>query len=748
MRINQINTNNAGIPILARIHRLTSIRILYALVALYILSLCQLYSRQRSATFGVVSELKTVRGARGILAADFNGDGIPDLATFSNNQVYLHFQENDTVRWRTVPVRFDVQIVDIVAAHCDNDRLSDLVMITEHPSEIQVYLGKTDDKFSFRWKAPLNQTFENVVVGDINNDGKVDILLFGKKEPGITAFLGNNNGTFGAPVTILSDYTFSTVAVEDFNEDGINDVLAVNWISNEVLLFSGFGKMKFSNPSVLSFEDEPTEVATAFIDSGFTKDLVVGFSEKKEIQTFAGDGFGGFTHLQTIPLESVPSQIGVADFNADGKQDIVLFSQERKCIEVLLNNGMGGYADRSLFAAGKSPEEFTIFTDEYKSFPDIAIVDNDRSHLRLLQNSAVRVVRAKQMSYCLGLQPTGILVADVNSDGWPDILVGNSGSQSISLLTNYGDGTFEGQISFPTSFNVSSLLYCLRNDTLSKVLATDIKQDKVSITDLSAKDLSHLSYALTASFEPDILLATLGKNNAFLTIFDLDHGELPRDVSLMKFQQISQTRFVEQSFSIHPNGPAIAASIGDFDGDGILDVAYLSLNKKLKKIEAYESKGTAATEFITPRLAFRLEGQDTVSAFLWSADLNNDGIQDLVMLLREPVNLLYTSLGRRDTTLAAPQTDTNYVVNVLSKDRLKFFDVNGDGKIDIILDNSLTKTIQVYFGNGDGTFSAPVRLMNSEGLGGFAIEDINKDDIPELIVTDTGNGVLKIVSIE
>lgn len=692
--------------------------------------------------------MKTVRAPRGILTADFNGDGIQDLATFSNNQIYLHIQENDTVRWRTVPVRFDVQIVDMVAAHCDNDRLSDIVLITEHPSEIQVYLGKPDNKFSFRWKAPLTQPFENIVVGDINNDGKADILLFGKKEPGITVYLGNNNGTFAAPVAILSDYTFSTVAVEDFNEDGINDVLAVNWISNEVLLFSGFGKMKFSNPSVLSFEDEPTQLATAFLDSGYTKDLVVGFSERKEIQTFAGDGFGGFTHMQTISLESAPSQIGVADFNADGKQDIVLFSQERKCIELLLNNGKGEFGERSLFAAGKSPLEFAIFSDEYKSYPDIAVVDNDRSHLRLLQNSAVRVVRAKQMAYGMGLLPTGILVADVNADGWPDILVANSGSQSISLLTNYGDGTFEGQVLLPTSSNVSSLLYCLRNDTLAKVLATDNKQDKVSITDLNSKDLSHISYALSASLDPDVLLATLGQGNELLTIYNLDHGDLPHDVSLMKFQQISQTRFVEQGFSIHPAGPAIAASIGDFDGDGIPDVAYLCLNKKLKKIEAYQSKGTASSEFVAPRLAFRMDGQDTISAFLWTTDLNKDGIQDLVVLLRDPVNLLYTSLGRRDTTLTAPRTDTNYAVNVLSKDRLKFFDVNGDGKMDIVIDNSLTKTIQVLFGNGDGSFSAPVRLINSEGVGGFAIDDINKDDIPELIVTDTGNGVLKIVSIE
>ena len=692
--------------------------------------------------------MKTTRDARGITTGDFNGDGISDIAAFGGNQVFIHFQQKDSVQWRTVPMRLESQVVKMIAARCNDDSLWDLIMIAEHPSEIQVYLSKPEEKFSLRWKAPIAQSFEDVVAGDINNDGKVDILLSGKKEPGITVFLGNKNGTFRQPTTILSDYTFSSVSVQDVNEDGINDILAVNWISNEVLLFSGFGKMRFSNPSVLSFEDEPISVVAANLDSNFTKDLAVSFAEKKEIQTFSGDGFGGFVPLQTIPLGYVASQINVGDFNADGKQDIAVFSQEQKNMDILVNDGAGHFEGHAVFAAGRAPAEFVVLADRYQSLADLVILDKARSYLRFLQNSDVRMKRRKQMSYSTALEPTAIITSDLDRDGWLDILVANSASQSFSVLRNYGDGTFEGQIPFPCSFNVSSLVSCLQSDTTSKIIAAGMKEDKISITDVYAKDYSHFSYTLSVPPQPNILWTVMDEKNGYLTILNLDAGELAHGISLMKFQQISQTRFVEQSYSIHSNNPVLGASIGDFDGDGNADLSYLSFNKKMKRIEGYEAKGSPSGEFMQARLSFKIDLLDTVSALLWHADLNRDGIEDLVFLLREPVNLLYTSLGRRDTTFAIPWTDTNYAVNTFSSDRLKFFDANGDRHIDIILDNSLTKTIQVLFGNGNGTFGAPVRLVNSEGLGGFAIEDLNNDGIPELITTDIANGVLKIVSLE
>jgi len=695
-----------------------------------------------------VTELRTVRDANGIIVGDFNGDGVADIASFGNRRMYLHLQESDGNEWQLVPLTFEQTIEDAVSARCNNDALSDLVLVTDNPPELQVYLAKPDNQFYLKWKAPLTNSFEKIVAGDINSDGKTDLLLFGKKEAGITIFLGHGNGSFRPPTTILPDYTFRFVKIEDVDGDGINDILAINWVTNEVLLFSGYGRMKFSNPSTLSFESEPSMVATAMLDSSGTKDLVVGFDDADEIQTFSGSGFGGFSPLQTIRLSSPSQQFAIADFDTDGKQDIAVFSQKEKSVDVLLNTGTGLFKQHTLFSAGNSPEEFSLYEDASRSLPSLVVLDQGPSQLRMMRNSDVQVQGAKQMSYCTGLGPAGIKTSDATHDGLADILVANQTSQSISLFVNKGRGVFEGQVSFPCSYSVSFLPYCERIDSVVDLISTGEREDRVSVTEINTSDYSQITFALSTLQVPDILSIVMDRATGFLTINNLDHTELPRHISLMRFQQITQSRFIEQSLTMNPTSTAITASMGDYDGDGILDLAYLEFDKRMRKLDLYEAKGTASNEFIPARLAFSIGADDISAAYMWSADLNADGTADLIVLLGEPKHLLYTSLGQRAASFAPPHTDTSYAVDVLSKDRLRFFDMNGDGYLDVIVDNDLSKTIQVCFSSKDGTLSPPVRLINSEGLGGFAVDDVNNDGLPELIVTESARGLLRIISLE
>ena len=70
-------------------------------------------------------------------------------------------------------------------------------------------------------------------------------------------------------------------------------------------------------------------------------------------------------------------------------------------------------------------------------------------------------------------------------------------------------------------------------------------------------------------------------------------------------------------------------------------------------------------------------------------------------------------------------------------------DVNGDGKPDLVVANQCgggictTSVIEVFLGNGDGTFRAPVSVSWA-GLGpsSIVIADVNKDGKPDLVVTN------------
>src|SRR6516225_1503420 len=51
-------------------------------------------------------------------------------------------------------------------------------------------------------------------------------------------------------------------------------------------------------------------------------------------------------------------------------------------------------------------------------------------------------------SFSVGIDPTAVVIADVNGDGKPDIITANFGSNDVSVLLGNGDGTFQAAQDF------------------------------------------------------------------------------------------------------------------------------------------------------------------------------------------------------------------------------------------------------------------------------------------------------------
>lgn len=722
------------------------------IIILWIILYCSgdqpLWAQRTVTTFGAVTELKVNQSTSGIVTGDFNGDGLADIAGFGSYGVKLYFREPHALDYRTVPTGITKPIVMMEAARCNGDRMTDLVAVTGEPEALQVYLLKRNGKTFLSWEHRMEEPIEHLLLADINDDGKTDILLYGKKRLGVVAFLGLGNGTFRAPQIIFPEYSFSAMCVTRFREMSNNIVAGGNWVSNQILTFSGFGRMKFSTPSVLQCPFEPTMIRLAPDANGQTGELIVGSEQATSLRVFREDSNGEYTHGSDVDVGYPVSSAEVCDINGDDQPDIVALNNEVRILTVILNDGKGDFREHLDFYAGQMGTKFLLLQGSAAPGSDAAVLDSANSRVRILLHSDVPLASKSENTFGTGPQPTQICACDVTHDGRDDLLLANRGSQSVSLFLSMANGALSGQIQFPLSITPSHFESLSLNDSTAVIVATASGAGNITILEVDTRRFSHSSYILPTEGEVGILSLHADSAHQLLHILAVVHEGMPAHTSLIEFEQIGPSKFVERTVSVQKEENLLSATVGDFTGDGVPDIVFCRPDAQRHTLDLYESYGTRSGDFASPILISSYPDSSTSSIRLWHHDLTSDGIEDLVCNSGGLQNALIVYRGRKDSALVSGPVPPTNPISITSSDRLRFVDMNSDGKVDIVLENQRTKTIEVYLNRGDGNLAPPYGLISTEGMGGFDIGRISQAGGYDLALTDSINGLLRIIPLK
>jgi len=180
-----------------------------------------------------------------------------------------------------------------------------------------------------------------------------------------------------------------------------------------------------------------------------------------------------------------------------------------------------------------------------------------------------------------------------------------------------------------------------------------------------------------------------------------------------------------------------AAAVGDFNNDGIADLAVTEPNSSLVSIMMGVGDGTF---WKTASYAVNVG-----PVFVAVSDFNNDGVPDLAVVnggfassgVGASVSIL---LGNGDGTF---QPATNYLAG-LSPQSLAIGDFNWDGNAELAVANYGSGTVSILLGDGTGSFRLAENLTVGGNPQSVAAADLNRDGKLDLAVT---NGPLNIVSI-
>ena len=308
------------------------------------------------------------------IAADFNGDGVLDLAATAGNGVATMLGNGDGTFRPRVSFSAGAQSQDLAAGDFNGDGRVDLAVSLISPEfSLALLAGNGDGTFS----API--MFENtgalddspaIVATDLDNDGRLDVVLAHMLScfvspcvaaRTITVILGFGNGTFQTPFEIDVGTGMSRIAVGDFNSDGIKD-LGIAGDQAQVYILLGIGNGSFlKQPTINLIASgtigvDGTDIDVADLNGDTIQDLVVAIAlNGSRTAILLGNNDGSFqpARIITEPRLRVPQYQVIADFNRDGFIDLALSlaNGTEGLFEILRGNGDGTFGAPQLYLA-------------------------------------------------------------------------------------------------------------------------------------------------------------------------------------------------------------------------------------------------------------------------------------------------------------------------------------------------------------------------------------------------------------
>jgi hypothetical protein len=290
--------------------------------------------------------------------ADINGDGEPDLVGITNSSavaVLLGSGDGRFMDARNIVVDSSSYSIDgAVAADFNGDGKPDLAVAEQnYPNgQVSVVLGKGKGTFGQSIHSPLSTTATNpglMLAGDFNGDGKSDLAVMDNNGNGFQVILGRGDGSFGTPVDTPLNYSVLSFAVGDFNKDGKADLVVTSGYNSSpfvsVFLSNGDGTFRQGRQYVIY---PNSYVSVADVNGDGEPDLIVvaagNYGSPYNLLVFLGNGDGSFKDPTFGPADNYTSQAVVGDFNGDRKLDIAVGTTSGTAF--LAGNGDGTFGNQ------------------------------------------------------------------------------------------------------------------------------------------------------------------------------------------------------------------------------------------------------------------------------------------------------------------------------------------------------------------------------------------------------------------
>lgn len=695
-------------------------------------------------------------------AADFNGDGIMDIAVagYRGGKVSVLLGQGAGLYSREdYQLDADDKLTPraVTAADMNGDDAPDIVVVTRAagtaPSTVGVLLNQGDGTFEAGKSSSIGAIATGVASADVNGDGNADVVTADIGSGNVSLFLGNGDGSLKAPKVFPAADGVNSVALVDVNGDGDADVVTSNGASQSVSVLPGDGKGGFGAAKSFPAGVAATALAVGDVTGDGKADAVVanGDSGEPGVSVLAGAGNGTFAATPILlDTTSETGAVAIADLDGDDTGDIIAanFDPNASSVSVLVAQGDGTFKQHVDYDTGYSP--FFISTADFDGDgkTDLITANSNGTDMTLLAGRGNGTLQS-HITLSTGNDPAGVGAADVNGDGKIDIVASNFGdsdpsetatSYTISVFLNNGKGGFLDGTQYPAGATPNSVLLAdVNGDDRVDVLTPNNASDTVSVllnngsgkfgtpVPYTTGDLP-ISIALddvTGDGVPDLVVAN-----------DITPTKASPYGSVSVLPGSSDGTFGAKTDYRTAAGP-VDVAVGDLNGDKRADIAVADYAASSISILINNGNGfDTAKNYSTAEE----ENQASSPQAIAIGDVNEDGDADVVVANRGSSNI---AVFAGDGTGAVGEPDF-FPTGTVPFD-LVLLDYNDDDHIDVATANGSGSSASVLSGNGDGTFNDHVEFLAGANPLGITAADVNGDGSMDLVVANGGSDSLTVM---
>jgi gliding motility-associated-like protein len=692
---------------------------------------------------GTISS-QTLNGLYGIEAGDFDGDGKLDIVASNsdntNSSVFVRLNNSTTTNIAfgnsiTVTVSGITNVgYQFAVADFDGDGKQDIAVPGIASNSVAILQNTSSGIGAISFTTTVESSgltaTGGVAAADFDGDGKIDMASVGSPSGGLVVST-NTTTSPGAAISFNpTRLVFSTIfnafflSVADFDADGKPDIITANSAANTIYILRNttttagspsFTLSSFSN----TFFSNPQDMGIGDIDGDGKPDVIVTDAHSTTATSFVAlrntsSGIGSISFSQSSFSTSSPasSNFGqyapsLADINGDGKLDIVVSLNYSAAIPAdrveriaVFNNtsSVGTISFSSPFVAQSTGGSFNnihgrVLAGDFSGDgrPDIVAALNSHARIAIFRNELVTsgpptISSLSASSGVPGSTSIGISGSNFNSTATNNLVffgpvraTPTAISGTTQLTVTVPDNAAYGPVTvLNAQGTLSSIPTALFRPAFAPNKASLATTDFVSQTAITS---TGVLYGLAAAD-----LDNDGKTDIIETNSNSNSVILRKNVSTSGGPIIFNPGIIFNLFTALSLEDTRYPAAGDLDGDGLPDIVVpIASSNKVAVMGINVPGANVFSNSMTVTGSFDAGSTPNSVAI---GDLDGDGKPEIVTGSHSSSSI--SILRNKSVNLYQPSFDAPLSISVGS--HLPFYvaltDLNGDGKLDIVTENS------------------------------------------------------------